>query len=317
MREKKNYLLFLLIILSAIFCSVLGEYWNTQYYNDQNTHTATTPALSTAMQGIHDKLYIIDILSLNAKFIVRNLSTSSASDISDTDLKADAKLLSNMNEESGVSSFMNWSSPTQTQNVESETYHFSTATDDYFSDACFIGDSRTVGISEYSGIEGATFLCKTSLSIYDYDKPKITYENVKTSVHDVLEQKQFAKIYLMVGINECGTGTPQSFFEQYRDVVNDIRSLQPDALIFLQGNLLVTQQKSDESPSITNENITARNKLIATLANQKDIFYIDINESSLCAEGALVPDYTWDQVHIKAQYYPMWKEFLLEHAIVV
>ena len=160
-------------------------------------------------------------------------------------------------------------------------------------------------------------MCKTSLSIYDYDKPKITYEDARISIHDVLEQKQFAKIYLMVGINECGIGTPQSFFEQYRDVVNDIRNLQPDALIFLQGNLLVTQKKSNESKSITNENISARNKLISTLANQKDIFYIDINESSLCEEGALVPEYTWDQVHIKAQYYPVWKEFLLEHAIVL
>ena len=77
----------------------------------------------------------------------------------------------------------------------------------------------------------------------------------------------------------------------------------------------MTQEKSDESDTITNENIAARNKLIATLANQKDIFYIDINESSLCKEGALVSDYTWDQVHIKAQYYPIWKEFLLRHAI--
>ena len=119
----------------------------------------------------------------------------------------------------------------------------------------------------------------------------------------------------MVGINECGTGTPESFFERYKEVVNDIRKLQPEALIFIQGNLLVTQEKSDESDTITNENIAARNKLIATLANQKDIFYIDINESSLCKEGALVSDYTWDQVHIKAQYYPIWKEFLLRHAI--
>ncbi|MDE7184722.1 MAG: hypothetical protein K2O40_09680, partial [Lachnospiraceae bacterium] len=100
-----------------------------------------------------------------------------------------------------------------------------------------------------------------------------------------------------------------------KEVVNDIRKLQPEALIFIQGNLLVTQEKSDESDTITNENIAARNKLIATLANQKDIFYIDINESSLCKEGALVSDYTWDQVHIKAQYYPIWKEFLLRHAI--
>ncbi len=135
------------------------------------------------------------------------------------------------------------------------------------------------------------------------------------SIHEILSEKQFAKIYLMVGINECGTGTPESFFERYKEVVTDIRKLQPEALIFIQGNLLVTQEKSDESDVVTNENIAARNQLIATLANQKDIFYIDINESSLCKDGALVSDYTWDQVHIKAQYYPIWKEFLLRHAI--
>ena len=136
------------------------------------------------------------------------------------------------------------------------------------------------------------------------------------SIHDVLSDKQFAKIYLMVGINECGTGTPESFYERYRDVVMDIRGLQPQALIFIQGNLFVTQKKSDDGDSITNENIAARNDLIATLANQKDIFYININESSLCEDGALVSDYTWDQVHIKAQYYPIWKDFLLQHAII-
>ena len=317
MRDKKSYLLSLLIMLSAFICSVVGDYWNAQYYHDQNAYTLSAPALAKAMQGVHDKLYITDIFSLNAAFAVSNLSANSASDLNDTDLSADAKLLSDREHTSGTSSFISGSAHEQSQPAEDETYHFTTATDDYFTDACFIGDSRTVGISAYSGIEGATFLCKTSLSIYDYDKPKITYENTRISIHDVLEQKQFAKIYLMVGINECGIGTPQSFFEQYRDVVNDIRSLQPDALIFLQGNLLVTQKKSNESKSITNENISARNKLISTLANQKDIFYIDINESSLCEEGALVPEYTWDQVHIKAQYYPVWKEFLLEHAIVL
>lgn len=192
---------------------------------------------------------------------------------------------------------------------------FTTVTDSYFDDAVFIGDSRTVGISEFSGIENATFLCKTSLSIYDYEKKKITYNNKKTSVKEVLSQESFGKIYLMVGINECGIGTPETFYKLYQEVVNDIRTLQPDALIFLEANLLVTKQKSDTEKSITNQNILARNEKIASLANQTDTFYIDINESSLCKEGALIAEYTWDQVHIKAQYYQVWKDFLLKHGI--
>lgn len=317
---KKSYALLTLLVVSTLLFSILGIYWNIRYYHNENMHTASAPPLATAMRGFHDKLYLTDLSSLNIGYAVDNLSVlaaSAQSGLSGQPAQSNAaetqQPLSDLL--AGLTAAGADDAAAQSLQEEPPSYDFTTATDDYFADACFIGDSRTVGISQYSGIENATFLCKTSLSIYDYDKPKITYDDTKTSIHDVLSEKQFAKIYLMVGINECGIGTPESFYERYRDVVIDIRRLQPDALIFIQGNLFVTQQKSDESDSITNENIAARNDLIATLANQKDIFYIDINESSLCDAGALVSDYTWDQVHVKAQYYPIWKDFLLHHAI--
>lgn len=309
--NTKYYALLILIVVSTILFSILGYYWNIQYYHNENAYTISTPPLSTAMRGIHDKLYLTDLLSFNCDYAVDNLSVMSAAVPSmemspETTPQTFADILASLSTVEQAAAVPE----------EPEVYEFTTVGDDYFADACFIGDSRTVGISQYAGIENATFLCKTSLTIYDYEKPKITYENSKKSIHDILSEKQFAKIYLMVGINECGTGTPETFYERYRDVVTDIRALQPDALIFIQGNLFVTEKKSNDGDSITNENIAARNDLIATLANQKDIFYIDVNESSLCEDGALVPDYTWDQVHIKAQYYPIWKDFLLQHAIV-
>ena len=308
--NKKYYALLVMIIGSTLLFSALGYYWNLRYYRNENLYTVSTPPLATAMRGIHDKLYMTDLFSFRSDYAIDNLSVLSTAVQSAEVLPEEAS-----QPFTGILSGLSAAEPAVTLQEEPEAYDFTTATDEYFADACFIGDSRTVGISQYSGIENATFLCKTSLSIYDYDKPKITYEDTKTSIHDVLSEKQFAKIYLMVGINECGTGTPESFYERYRDVVMDIRRLQPDALIFIQGNLFVTQKKSEDGDSITNENIAARNNLIATLANQKDIFYIDINESSLCDDGALVSDYTWDQVHVKAQYYPIWKDFLLHHAI--
>lgn len=313
---NKSYTLLILITASTLLFSIIGNYWNKRYYHDENTYSMSTPPLASAMRGIHDKLYMTDFSSLIAGYAVDNLSilstTAQAEEpAAETTQQPLSEIISSISPEATKAT----SGKAANTVKEPEVYEFTTATEDYFADACFIGDSRTVGISQYAGIENATFLCKTSLSIYDYNKPKITYNDEKKSVHDILEETQFGKIYLMVGINECGTGTPESFFERYKEVVTDIRKLQPEALIFIQGNLLVTQEKSDESDTITNENIAARNKLIATLANQKDIFYIDINESSLCKDNALVSDYTWDQVHIKAQYYPIWKEFLLRHAI--
>ena len=291
MRDNKNYALLTLIVISSLAFSLLGTRWNALYYHNEDTYTVPNIPLVTAMKAIHDGTYLSDLLGSQAfastSFIDNDslLFGNIAFRISETDLSA-----------------------VEAMSSEIRTYSFTTTDDNYFNDACFIGDSRTVGISQYAGIENATFLCRNSLSIYDYDKKKFTYEDEKMSIREILSEKEFSKIYLMVGINECGTGTPETFFKQYKEVVADIRSLQPNALIFIQGNLLVTESKS---------NISARNKLIATLANQKDIFYIDINESRLCADGSLISDYTWDQVHIRAQYYPIWKEFLLKHAIIV
>lgn len=332
MREKNNFILILLIVISTIFFSIIGLYWNIRYYHPSDINYFNKPPLASAMQGIHDKLFITEFSSLISDYsvpliVMDNQAASKGAELlANNMVKSIAEnIAANLPDESLLASDITTNPQnamdliTLSKQLEEEpsTYSFTTATDEYFSDACFIGDSRTVGISQYAGIENATFLCQTSLSIYDYEKPKIKYEGKKTSIKEVLMEKQFAKIYLMMGINECGTGTSEYFYEHYKAVVDDIRLLQPDALIFIEGNLLVTQSKSNESSSITNERLAERNAMIATIANQTDIFYIDINESSLCENGALVPEYTWDQIHIKAQYYPIWKEFLLQHAIVI
>lgn len=318
MNSIKHYLLPFSILLSSLFFTLIGAYWNQEHYHKAEAYSAKNPPLALAMMGLHDGLLFQDLDSATMEdevFLAEASEISTVSEISS--IAEEPAVLETSTATSIEEVFPESDLPlTESPVILPETYSFTPVTEDYFQDAVFIGDSRTVGISEYSGIENATFLCKTSLSIYDYAKPKITYKDKKTSIQEVLQNETFGKIYLMVGINECSYGTPESFYELYREVVEDIRRLQPEALIFIEGNLLVTQSKSDSSQSVTNENISSRNELIATLANQKDTFYIDINQSSLCENGALIPEFTWDQIHIKAQYYTVWKDFLLEHGIV-
>ena len=322
MNSSKHYILTFSILLSSLLFTLLGAYWNEVHYHETENYSAKNPPLATAMLGLHDGLLFQESYSepLESDVLLTEVPATNATEevitIPESTEVIEASL--SVAENSSITNVLPEDdialaeSPTPV----SDTYSFTPVTEDYFQDAVFIGDSRTVGICEYSGIENATFLCKTSLSIYDYKKPKITYKDKKTSIQEVLQTETFGKIYLMVGINECSYGTPESFYELYREVVEDIRKLQPEALIFIEGNLLVTQSKSDSNQGVTNENISSRNDLIATLANQKDTFYIDINQSSLCENGALVPEFTWDQIHIKAQYYTVWKDFLLDHGIV-
>ncbi len=196
-------------------------------------------------------------------------------------------------------------------------YH--TVDDSYFADALFIGDSRTVGMYEYGGLEEtSTFYASTGLTIYKMFDSKIVAvpgQKKKITVEEALSEKQFAKIYLMIGINEMGTGTVESFMKAYGEAVQHLQQLQPDAVIYLQAIMKVTTERSGQGDYITNEGIEARNEEIAKLADDEKIFYLDVNPLICDETGGMVASYTYDGVHLKAQYIPIWLDFLKEHAV--
>ncbi len=197
---------------------------------------------------------------------------------------------------------------------------YTTVDESYFDDAVFIGDSRTVGLYDYAGLENTDFFASSGLTIYKlFEEPDGKFkdgnwtENIETS----LQKKQYKKIYLMIGINEMGTGDVDYFIEHYKAAVARIHELQPDAIIYLQGIMHVTTERSEEGDYINNEGIRARNECIAELADNEKIFYLDVN-SVVCDEsGGLNPEYTFDGVHLYAQHIHLWTEYLMEHAIKV
>lgn len=107
-----------------------------------------------------------------------------------------------------------------TQEAEEEPLEFTHVDKEYFADAVFIGDSRTQGLYEYSNLaDVATFYSKTSLTVYNlFEKPKdfIREGDEKLTLEQALSRHQFKKVYLMIGINEMGTGTPESFLKPMR-----------------------------------------------------------------------------------------------------
>lgn len=209
----------------------------------------------------------------------------------------------------------------ETENGKSEERQFVQVDMSYLEGALFIGDSRTSTLYEYAGWDTTEFFVEYGLTIWDVMEEELAKDSVtgeKITVREALSRKQYEKIYLMLGINELGRGTPDTFYDQYRQVVDEIRSLQPDAVIFIQSIMHVTDKKDSEGTYINNTEINARNEKIKTLANQKDIFWLDENEVfDLEGTGKLNPDYTNDGVHLKAKYIPIWRDFFLEHGIEI
>ena len=198
-------------------------------------------------------------------------------------------------------------------------WEYTTVTEDYFDDALFIGDSRTVGLMEYAGLEEhASFYASTGLTVYKLFDAKIAVVKEgeePVTIEEALSEKQFAKIYLMVGINEMGTGTVESFLEAYGKAVEHLRELQPDAVIYIQAILRVSAERSSQGDYITNEGIDERNQGLSLLADNETVFYLDVNPLISDEDGGLNREYTFDGVHLKAKYIAIWKEFLLEHAV--
>ena len=106
---------------------------------------------------------------------------------------------------------------------------------DYFSDALFIGDSRTDGLRLYSGIKGADFYCYKGLTIFEMDsKEVIELEGGKYTVVDALARgKQYKKIYISLGINELGYYNDDAFHNTFASFLEKVRELLPDAVISL------------------------------------------------------------------------------------
>lgn len=197
---------------------------------------------------------------------------------------------------------------------------YQTVEDDYFADAVFIGDSRTVGMFEYGGLEEtADFYASTGLTVYklfDSEIVAVEGQRKKISVEQALSQNSYAKIYLMIGINEMGTGTVESFVEAYKEAVDHLLELQPDAILYIQGIIKVTTERSEQGDYINNEGIEARNEALSQLADNERIFYLDVNPEICDDTGGMEASYTFDGVHLKAQYIDIWKTYLKEHAVV-
>jgi hypothetical protein len=113
--------------------------------------------------------------------------------------------------------------PDSTENQEDveipveEENKFQTVERDYFDDALFVGDSRTVGLMEYGNLDNASFFADSGMSVYGLALKKITMPGKgKMTFDQVLEERQYGKIYLMLGMNELGYRfeTTKARFEQ-------------------------------------------------------------------------------------------------------
>lgn len=205
---------------------------------------------------------------------------------------------------------------TTENSTEEKHLTFETVDKTYFDDALFIGDSRTVGIMEYAGLENARFFADSGLSVYKLDSVKLKQpDKNKVTFEEVLAEKEYGKVYLMLGMNELGYSL-EGTTGKYRKTVEKIFQYQPNTILYVCANLHVTQKQSETDALYNNENINKTNEMISGFADGQTVFYIDVNELFDDENGNLSEEYTSDSAHVYGVYYIDWVDWLCTKAII-
>ncbi len=197
-----------------------------------------------------------------------------------------------------------------------EPYTLGEVNQSYFDDALFVGDSRTVGLRAYGNLNNADFFCKTGIStnaLFDY--PALDEETGMTLTQTLTQGKTYKKIYIMLGVNDLGYGTLQSFLDEYTAALAKIRSYQPDAVIYIESIIGVTKNMEASDPGkFSQDRINQRNAVLEGLCDGRQMIYLDIAGTVADSEGYLTSGFSADGLHLGSDYYYLWTDYLFDHA---
>lgn len=188
--------------------------------------------------------------------------------------------------------------------------------EEYFSNTLFLGDSRTVGLALYARIPGATYFARTSMNVSNVfaDKPSETSDTASyANLAQLLSQKSFGRIYILLGINEIGYSYSW-IVNNYSKTIEYIRMYQPDAKIIIQSNMHVTKKKSDANPNtFSNARIDELNKRLSGLADGRSVYYLSFERIFDGEDGAMSSSYSGDGVHLYGKCYKLWRDWICEN----
>ena len=191
----------------------------------------------------------------------------------------------------------------------------------YFSDAAFLGDSLTVGFSDYSINLGGALICG-----YTGVGPDaiVNRSAVKSSVRgqevalDVLAAARPKKLYVLLGTNTLTTlGAADRFLAYYGQMLDLLRqALGDDCVIYVQSIPPVRPEAAAEKPGLASDVLRSVNEQLAQLAAQKGCVYLDLWEAMADGEGNLKEVLAApDGVHFSAgNGYGAWVTYLRNHA---
>lgn len=190
--------------------------------------------------------------------------------------------------------------PYLTMNYRLRTLYFSWTTSVNKQPVVFFGDSITFGADWHKlfpevavvnrGISG-----DTTLGLLNRQ--------------DEVIAMQPRQIFLMIGTNDLCFNRPiEKIVENYDRILLRFRKESPATAVFVQSVLPFNAQLYPSNGLRKNKNIEQLNRHLEPLAHKHGYVFLNLNAAFTAADGQLLPQYTYDGLHLNETAYWVWQK---------
>lgn len=192
-------------------------------------------------------------------------------------------------------------------------------TDDaYFDKVALIGDSRTEGLAFYCDVNNWAIMADKGLTAskaLENDIVKLANGTTVTPI-EALGYKEYKYIYIGFGMNELGWLYPEVFIDDYKTFIQEVKKVQPNAVIMVESILPVSASKSASDENINNSKITTYNGMLLDMCKEfGDVIYLD-TASAVTVDGVLPEEASTDGVHCDKDYNEKILEYIRKNTYV-
>lgn len=200
--------------------------------------------------------------------------------------------------------------------IENPVPESNALTPTYFSKCAFVGDSITVGLSDYQLVPMKNVIAEIGMNIEKINTEKMQTAFGETTVLDALTQAKPENIYIMLGSNGIAWMSLEEMIEEYSEFTQGIEKSLPDSKIYVLSIPPVTEKKEQSEESILNADIDRYNSMLLELANKNGYYYVDINSELKGEDGKFSEeDAADDGMHFNKSTYDVMLDYILRHVV--
>ncbi len=188
-------------------------------------------------------------------------------------------------------------------------------TETYFGKCAFVGDSITVGLSDYQLVPIKNVYAEIGMNIEKINTDTIQTQFGQTTVLEGLKQAKPENIYIMLGSNGIAWLSVSDMISYYSEFVDSVKQNLPDSNIYILSIPPVTAaRESAEEEPILNSDIDKYNSELLKMADEKKIYYVDINTALKGNDGKFPEENAAeDGMHFKKTTYSIMLDYILSH----